>query len=246
MEDPSSLSQGLTLLSAVVDRERSGRSGHTASRLADVTGMERSRVSRLTQELRGLDYVDRDEASVFAAGSAFFRTAAALHAPWLRSARRELRLLAARFSVTSRITVADGPRALLLRFESGPGVPDTSIRAGMITPIWSTGAGRALLLDHDRASLDRLLEGVQFVGVGGPSAARSVADLEGLLTRDREQGVVRAVDEYVAGVTELALPIRARGEIIASVSAEGSAVTTATAAALRRALATAADRLGSG
>jgi hypothetical protein len=44
MDGPSSLSQGLTLLGAVVDRERSGRPGHNASRLAETSGMERSRV----------------------------------------------------------------------------------------------------------------------------------------------------------------------------------------------------------
>lgn len=245
MDGPSSLSQGLTLLGAVVDRERSGRPGHNASRLAEATAMERSRVSRLTQELRTLDYLDRGEGSVFRAGPAFFRGAAALNEPWLRGARRELRRLASRFGMTARVTVAEGPRALLLRCESGTGAPDASLRPGMTTPVWCTGGGRALLLDLDRPALDSLLDGVQFVGVGGPAAARSIPEVADLLTRDREEGLVCAVDEYVAGITEFALPVRLRGEIAASVSVEGPPVTLATRAAIRRALAAAVSRLES-
>src|SRR4051794_6962485 len=115
MDRPSSLEQGLTLMSAVVDRERSGRLGYNASRLAQLTDIERSRVSRLTQELRSMDYLDRTAESVFSTGPAFFRTAGTLDQPWLRAARRELRLLASKFRMTARITVPDGPRALLLR-----------------------------------------------------------------------------------------------------------------------------------
>lgn len=245
MDGPSSLSQGLTLLGAVVDRERSGRPGHNASRLAETTGMERSRVSRLTQELRTLDYLDRDEGSVFRAGPAFFRAAGALNEPWLRGARRELRRLASRFGMTARITVAEGPRALLLRCESGPRAQDASLRPGMTTPVWCTGGGRALLLDHDRPALEALLDGVQFVGVGGPAAARSVAEVADLLARDQAEGLVCAVDEYVAGITEFALPVRVRGAIAASVSVEGAPVPLATRAAIRRALGAAVSRLES-
>jgi DNA-binding IclR family transcriptional regulator len=245
MDRPSSLAQGLTLMSAVVDRERSGRLGYNASRLAQLTGMERSRVSRLTQELRSLDYLDRTAESVFSTGPAFLRTAGTLDQPWLRAARRELRLLASRFRMTARITVAEGPRALLLRFESGTGAPDASIRAGMRTPVWSTGAGRALLADHDHAQLEALLEGVQFVGVGGPAAARSIPELQELLQRDRANGITRAVDEYVAGITEFALPIRSHGAILASASVEGPPPSSATVAAVRSALEACVSRLGS-
>ncbi|MFH8252041.1 IclR family transcriptional regulator [Microbacterium sp. B2969] len=245
MDGPSSLSQGLTLLGAVVDRERSGRQGHNASRLAEAVGMERSRVSRLTQELRALDYLGRTEGSVFTAGPAFFHAAAALNEPWLRSARRELRRLASRFGMTARVTVADGPRALLLRFESGTGAPHASVRPGMTTPVWCTGGGRALLLDHDRAALHALLDGVQFVGVGGPAAARSIPEVERLLERDREEGLVCAADEYVAGTTEFALPVRLRDGIAASVSVEGAPVPATTRTAIRRMLGAAVGRLES-
>lgn len=244
MSAPTSLSQGLVLLRAAIDRERSGRVGHTAARLADVTGIERSRVSRLTQELRGIEYLSRDDTSQLRAGPASFGPARALNAPWLRAARRELRSLAARFDVTAAVSVADGPRALLLRFESGTNAVDASMRAGMVTPVWCTGAGRALLWDHDVEQLEALLDGVQFIGVGGPAAARSVVEIDTLLTRDREAGAIRAVDEYVGGVTDYALPIRRDGTLIASVSVSGSSANADLARRAPAELRACVDRLG--
>lgn len=224
MAVPTSLSQGLVLLGTAVDRERSGRTGLTAARLADLTGLERSRVSRLTQELRSIDYLHRGDLSQLSAGPAYFGPARALNVPWLRAARRELRALASRLEATAAVSAPDGPRALVLRVESGTNAVDTSMRAGLATPIWSTGAGRALLWDHDAARLETLLEAVQFIGVGGPAAARTVEELDGLLVRDREAGTIRAVDEYIGGVTDYALPIRRDGVLIASLSVSGASV----------------------
>ena len=222
MSAPSSLSQGLALLGSAVARERSGRPGYTGSRLAEVTGIERSRVSRLTQELRGLRFLQRDEDAVFRAGDAYFRTAAALDAPWLRAARQELRTLAATLHMTATISAADGAAALALRAEAGVGATDAATRYGTVTPIWCTGAGRALLWDHSLDRLRALLQDVQFVGVGGPAAARTVEEVHALLERDRAAGVVSAADEYAEGVAEFALPIRGAGGIVASIAVSGA------------------------
>lgn len=221
MSTPSSLSQGLALLGAAVERERSGRVGHNASRLADATGIERSRVSRLTQELRALGYLERDEAAVLSAGDAYFRMAAALDEPWLRASRRELRMLASRLRMTALVTAASGAGALLLRSETGVGAADAAVRPGMVTPIWCTGSGRALLWEHTRTQLEDVLRDVQFVGVGGPAAARTVPGVEALLERDRVTGMITATDEYAEGVTEYALPIHGSMGIVAAVAVSG-------------------------
>ncbi|MBM7503661.1 IclR family transcriptional regulator C-terminal domain-containing protein [Agromyces aurantiacus] len=223
MQIPSSLAQGLRLVEIAVERERSGRPGYTASRLADTAGIERSRVSRLTRELRDLEYLERDDAQVFRAGDRFLSVAAALQEPLLRASRPLLRSIAARFPVTARITGRDGVRAILLRFEAGAGAADAAVHSGMITPVWSTGAGRALLWDHGAGELEALLADVQFVGVGGPGGARSVTELDALMRRDRAAGIIRAEDEYDDGVLELALPIRdARDAVVAAISVSSS------------------------
>ncbi len=243
MTAPSSLSQGLALVGSAVARERSGRPGHTASRLADDTGIERSRVSRLTQELRALHFLQRDEDAVFSAGDAYFRTAAALDAPWLRAARGELRTLAATLRLTALVSAADGAAALVLRAEAGPGAADAATRYGMVTPIWCTGAGRALLWDHSRDRLAALLQDVQFVGVGGPAAARTVDEVHALLERDRAAGVIAAADEYAEGVTDLALPILGPSGIVASIAVSGAPLGAGRTRAALSALHEVRDRL---
>lgn len=217
----SSLVQGLSLLDAVVEQERRGRLGLNASRLSEQTAIERSRVSRLTHELRSRQFLSRDDASLYSAGPEFFRTAAVLNATWLRESRVALRTLASQLGMNALITVADGSRGVLLRYERAVDGSDRSIRDGLVTPIWCTGAGRALLWDHTPAHLATLLDDVQFIGVGGPTAARSISDVQELQERDRRAELVSASEEYDEGIDEFALPIRHRGEVIASLAVRG-------------------------
>lgn len=244
MQPQSSLSQGLTLLGIATDRERTGRGGLNASRLADHSGIERSRVSRLTQELVALGYLEKDEMQAFRTGNAGLALAATRHEPWLRAARAELRTLASTQRVSARISVRSAERVLLLRYETGGGVAEGSIRPGMVTPSWCTGAGRALLLDHEPSALEDLLGGVEFIGVGGPGAARTIAEVVELQERDRPRGVVAAVEEFEQAVTEWAVPIRAADTtIIAALSVAGPARSSAAAQVLAAQLVAAAERL---
>lgn len=201
----------MALLQAVVDRERSGRAGFSASRLAEHTAIERSRTSRLTQELTDLGFLEKGEGAAFRVGPAYFELARARHAPWLRAARPELRRIAAERGAVTRISTLDGARAVLLRYESAPGAPSAATTAGMVTPVWCTGAGRALLWADDRESLESRLEGIEFVGVGGPNAAQSCDEVQARMDRDRAAGYVRAVEEFEYGITETAVPILVPG-----------------------------------
>ncbi|WEK61926.1 MAG: IclR family transcriptional regulator C-terminal domain-containing protein [Candidatus Microbacterium colombiense] len=217
----SSLVQGLSLLDAAVAQERRARPGLNASRLSEHTEIERSRVSRLTQELRARQFLTRDDDALFSAGPAFFGTAAVLNAEWLRAARVALRALAAQLGVNALITVADGARGVLLRYERSRDGSDRSIREGLVTPIWCTGAGRALLWDHTPEQLEALLDDVQFIGVGGPTAARSTDDVRAMQVRDIADGLISASEEYDEGIDEFALPIRRGGAVIASLAVRG-------------------------
>lgn len=244
MQPQSSLSQGLTLIEAVTERERSGRGGFIASRLAEHTGLERSRVSRLTQELSSLGYLEKDDVQAFRPGPASFALAATRNEPWLREARTELRALASAHRVSSRVSVRSAERVILLRYETGVGSVDGSIRPGMVTPAWCTGAGRALLWDHAEADLERLFHGVEFVGVGGPGAARTIPEVHLFQERDRDAGVVAAREEFEQAVTEWAMPIRdATGRIIAALSVTGPALTAREESSLIKRVQVAAERL---
>lgn len=244
MQPQSSLSQGLTLLDVAADRERTGRGGFNGSRLAEHTGLERSRVSRLAQELTELGFLEKDEVQAFRLGPASFALAACRHEPWLRSARAELRALASAFGVSARVSVRERERVVLLRYETGVGLAEASVFPGMVTPAWCTGAGRALLWDLDDAALAAVCAEVEFIGVGGPRAARSASEVAALLRRDRPAGVVVAVEEFEQAVTEWAVPLRGvRGDIFAAISVAGPALSGEDDAELRRRLAAAAERL---
>lgn len=214
----SSLGQGIALLDAVVRRERSGRSGLSVSKLSDATGIERSRVSRLAQELLDIGLLAKNADGRLRVGPGYFSLGASRHDAWLRGSRRELRRMASKHRASVRILAADGPRAVLLRFEAGPGAPDSAIRPGMVTPIWSTGGGRALLWNVPESALSQLLAGSQFVGVGGPHAAKSAAEVIGRVRSDHQRGFVEAIEEFEYGVTELASPVLAHRQVIAAVS----------------------------
>lgn len=241
---PSSLLQGVTLLRTAIDRERSGRSCFSGSRMADQTGIERSRASRLIQELTALGLLERGSDATFRSGPAYLSLAAALHRPWLHAARRELRRITSGFGTHARVHAADGPRAVLLRFEAAPGAPASATNSGTITPIWCTGGGRALLWNDTRDMLERRLQDAEFVGVGGPRAARSPQETWELLEEDRYRGFILADQEFEFGILEVASPIfDGTGQIIGGLSASCSSGDER-AEALAHEVSMAARRLG--
>lgn len=209
--------------------------------------MEQSRVSRLTRELCELGLLERVDKGPFRMGQRFFALAASLNTGWVNESRAELEALVARLGLRFRISVREGFRVLLLRTSTNDALPGSFVKPGMVTPVWCTGSGRALLWDHDPASILDLLSDVNFIGVGGPGAAHSPADVCELMDRDRPRGFILAAEEFEHGVYELAVPVRnAEGAILASLSVLGArSQIEPSAKRLAKALAEAAERLGS-
>jgi DNA-binding IclR family transcriptional regulator len=218
----SSLAQGLRIVRIVTDREKWGRSLYGVTQIAAELGMDRSRVSRLTQELCDLSLLERVERGPFRAGPAFFSLAASLNMGWVRASRTELQRIMASLGLRGKVSVRDGARVILIRTSSDHGLSGGMSQPGMITPVWCTGSGRALLWDHSPVELQQLLADVEFIGVGGPQAAHSVEEVATLMERDKTQGFVHATEEFEHGVHELALPVRdPAGQIVASFSVFG-------------------------
>lgn len=220
--EASSLAQGLRLVRLVADREKRGRELLGVSQLAAELGMEQSRVSRLTRELCDLGLLERADRGPFRTGPGFFSLAAALNVGWVGAAGAELESLVASLGLRARLSIREGFRVVLLRNSTNDAVPGSFVAPGMVAPVWCTGAGRALLWDFDRAALDGLLAGVNFIGIGGPGAAHSTDSTWQLLVRDRDAGFVGADEEFEHGITELAVPVRdAGGSVIAALSVLG-------------------------
>ncbi|MET9660159.1 helix-turn-helix domain-containing protein [Streptomyces sp. NPDC006510] len=218
----SSLRAALRLVDTVIDRERSGRTGFNVSRLADEMGLERSKASRMTQELCEKGFLERREDSTLRAAHEFFALAASLNPGLLHSSRAVLRRLAIRHGASARLSVRDGVLVRLLRAESAPGMAEWLTRATLVTPCWCTGAGRALLWDHTGEEIAMLLVGYELIGVGGPNAAHSAAEVARANARDAPGGLVTAHGEFEHGITEYAAPVRdARGRVFAAVAVLG-------------------------
>lgn len=245
--ESSSMTQGLRIVRLVADREKWGRRLLGVSQLASELDMEQSRVSRLTQELCDLGLLERVERGPFRTGPRFFALAASLDTGWVHESRAELESLVARFGLRFRISVRDGFRVILLRTSTNDALPGSFVKPGMVTPVWCTGSGRALLWDHEQAAIEDLLSDVNFIGVGGPGAAHSPADVCELMERDRPRGFITAAEEFEHGVYELAVPVRdPEGTILASLSVLGTrAQIEPGTKRIAKALTEAAARLGS-
>lgn len=245
--EASSMAQGLRIVRLVADREKWGRRLLGVSQIASELEMDQSRVSRLTQELCELGLLERVERGPFRTGPRFFSLAAALNTGWVRESRTELEALVASFGLRSRLSVREGFRVILLRTSSNDAVPGGFVKPGMVTPVWCTGSGRALLWDEEQPAVEALLADVNFIGVGGPGAAHSPQEVVELMDRDRARGFIVAEEEFEHGVYELAVPVRpAHGSVLAALSVLGSRAEIMSGADdVAKALWEAAQRLGS-
>lgn len=245
--EASSLAQGLRIVRVVVDREKRGRQLPGVSQLAAELGMDQGRVSRLAQELCDLGLLERVDRGPFLTGPRFFSLAASLNTGWVREAKPELESLVSALGLRARLSIRDGFRAILLRASSNDAALGSFVAPGMVTPAWCTGAGRALLWDHDRPALDRLLDGVNFIGVGGPGAAHSIDEVWDLMARDLPRGYITSDEEFEHDIVELAVPVRdAGGNILAALSVMGSRAEVGDdSAGVAASLRGAAARLGS-
>lgn len=245
--EASSMAQGLRIVRLVADREKWGRRLLGVSQIASELEMDQSRVSRLTQELCELGLLERVERGPFRTGPRFFSLAAALNTGWVRESRTELEALVASFGLRSRLSVREGFRVILLRTSSNDAVPGGFVKPGMVTPVWCTGSGRALLWDEEQPAVEALLADVNFIGVGGPGAAHSPQEVVELMDRDRARGFIVAEEEFEHGVYELAVPVRAAdGSVLAALSVLGSRAEIMSGAdEVAKALREAAQRLGS-
>ncbi len=209
------LPRGLALVERVVRGELDERGGPGVVRLAQETGLDKGQASRLLRDLVGAGMLVRD-GQEFRTGPGLLSVAARGGTP----GRALLRGLVARFGVCAYIDVLRGPMVLSVRAELAPWAEFGWARAGRLTPVWCTGAGRALLFDHSRSAVAALLAGEDFIGAGGPYAPSTVEELLDRVAADAAQGIAVCESEYDDDVVEVAAPVRdVHGRIVAAVTA---------------------------
>jgi DNA-binding IclR family transcriptional regulator len=214
------LERMIDILTALGEPESTRNGGLGVVRVSELVGREKSQVSRALRTLAGAGLVERDGATrEYRLGWRLFALAArvgdqrllALSPPVLHE-------LVAALGETAHLTVLDGGDVVTVLSQASPSVVRAIEWTGRAVPAHATSAGRALLLDHDAASL-RALFGGRELAAAGPHAPRDVAELARRIAQARERGYAVVDEEFEAGLVGVAAPVRDfRGRIVAALN----------------------------
>jgi IclR family transcriptional regulator, KDG regulon repressor len=215
----TSLRRGLEIL-LVLGSEAPPLGGLGVTRIAAITGFEKSQVSRALAALADNGFVERAPGGRgYRLGWACFALAARAGEPrLLEEAAPVLAALMAEVSETAHLSVLRGNQVLTLLSESPPHAIAARGWVGRTVPAYCSSAGRALLIDHDRAALVELL-GAEPFAPAGPKCATGVDELERRIRRARQVGYASAIEESEPGLVAVAAPIRdPSGRVVAAIN----------------------------
>lgn len=212
-----SLDRGLILLEAVAHASRPV----SLAELMAVLKIDRSSVFRLANTLTRRGYLAQlPESKRYALGSSIWRLASLFRFEnlLLQVARPHISALAEETGETTHVAVREGSQAVLIDRQltlQTVGVAGAGEGAGM--PLHSSGLGKALLADFDRAGLARLLGAAPLARF----TRRTITTLDGLAAacaQVRARGYAVDDEEGYDGVRCLGAPIRdASGAVVAAV-----------------------------
>ncbi len=219
----TALGRGLGLLLALESEQALVRDGLGVLEIAAIAGRDKGQVSRGLKTLASLGLVDRDPETLdYRIGWRVFAMAAqAGDRRLLTAAPPVLRELVASLGETAHLSVMTAGEVLTVLSEPSPNAVRASGWSGRRVPAHCTSAGRALLLDHDRAALEALYPGGA-LPPGGPQAPRDVAELARRIAVARGEGHAPTSEELEPGLVAVAAPIRDfRGRIVAALNVSG-------------------------
>lgn len=131
------------------------------------------------------------------------------------SADPYLRSIASLTSESTHVAVLDGPRAVFVARQSGPGILRVETTVGSSEPAYCTAVGKALLAEHSEEEL-RLLYVEPFTRYTSHTIT-TIVELLPELARVRRNGYAYDDEELHPGVRCLASPVRDhRGRIVAA------------------------------
>ncbi len=200
----AALIRGLEVLDRLGDPEV-GRDGLGVVRLAELVGGDKSQLSRTLKTLDERGYVERDPNTLaYRLGWRVFGLAtSAADARLLDAARPILRELVAAFGESVHLSVRQGGMVLTILSESPPSTLHAPGRAGALTPIGTTSAGRVLVADLAPDELDRL----------------GLSDARPAIAAVAAQGFAIVREEFEPGLVAAAAPIRGvSGAIVAALN----------------------------
>lgn len=217
----SSLRRGLHALEVLAQAE--GQDGLGVVDVARRLGVDKSQASRTLRALADHGLAERDGASrAYRLGPRVFAYAALVsERRLLRSAPPVLDGLVEALGERAHLTVLDGPMVLTLLSHSPAHAVQAAGWVGRTVPVYCSSAGRALLADHDPATLRTLLARVELVPLG-PNTATSLDELERRVREAAERGYAIAEEELEPGLVAVAAPVRRFDRrIVAAINVSG-------------------------
>jgi IclR family KDG regulon transcriptional repressor len=194
--------------------------GLSVMRISALAQREKSQVSRVLRVLAGSGFVERDPDTLrYSLSWELFALAArAGDQRLLAAAPPLLAELVAELGETAHLSVLQRGEVLTLLSEQPPHAVCAVGWTGRRVPAHCTSAGGALLLDHDRASLQALFDRDPLAPRGrrGP---RTAAQLHERIVASRVRGWVAVEEEFEAGLVAVGAPVRgSSGRIVAAIN----------------------------
>lgn len=214
------LRRELAILTVLGGEEAVEERGLGVVRIAELIGREKSQVSRTLKILAESGFVDRDTATLqYRLGWRFFALAArAGEQRLLVVAPALLERLVENLGETAHLSVLQGTEVLTVLSESPAHAVKADGWAGRMVPIYCTSSGRALLFDHDREAVSRLLSGVEFRELR-PGTVRNIEELQESISYARKRGYALGDEEFEFGLVGAAAPVRDfKGRLVAALN----------------------------
>jgi DNA-binding IclR family transcriptional regulator len=218
------LSRGLALLETLAGKATAANGGLGVMQLAEMTGQDKSSVSRTLATLADEGYVVRDHATRrYQPGwrlSALGARGMGDH-QLIEAASPVLPSLVNAVEETAHVSVLRGTQVLTLLSEQAPHAVATVGWVGRVIPAYCTSSGRALLLDHSLDGLMGRFAGVELVS-RGPNTVTSLEALFDRIQLARVAGVAVVEEESEPGLVGIGAPLRDRaGQIVAALNISG-------------------------
>lgn len=217
---PSSggLTRDLALLRALASPEARQVEGLGVSRLAAITGREKSQVSRALRALASAGLVARDpETRRYQVGWQLVAlTAGSPEMHMLEEARRPMAALLSEIGESVHLCVLHGTEVMTLITQSPRGRRAPGLTAPAV-PAYLTSAGRSLLSDRTEHQLSLRFAGATFDAEHG--RVHNLEDLTAEVAQVRAQGYAVVDEEFEKGLVGASAPVLGEnGKIVAALN----------------------------
>lgn len=182
------------------------------------TGIPRSSLFHLLNNLQARDYLRHDEGGGYRLGERFRQLAARLDTPSLATiVTPHLRRLSGAVNETSGFYVRRGDRVEVAATIVGGQALSFTMREGDLAPLYAVSAGKVVLAHLAERELEAYLAGLSFEAIT-PRTLRSVNLLRKEIVAARKDGFAYSREEFTPGITGIASAVTHGNELLGAVN----------------------------